>query len=124
MKMFNDDVPIYLQLRRHIEDLILDRVLSEEDSIPSLRVMAKDYRLNPITISNALSALVDEDILYKKRGLGIYVSQGARRKIIEARRGSFEEEELKPALKRARQLEIQQNDLIELIEEVYGGDHD
>ena len=63
MKIFNDDAPIYIQLRKHIEELILNRVLAEEDSIPSLRTMAKDYSLNPITIANALSALVDEGVL-------------------------------------------------------------
>ena len=124
MKIFNDDTPIYLQLRRHIEEQILDRALKEEDSIPSLRNMARDYSLNPITVANALSALVEEGILYKKRGLGFYVAQTARRMIIESRRQTFDTEVLTPALQKARQLEFTQDDLHQRIQNIYGGPSD
>ena len=124
MKIFNDDTPIYLQLRRHIEEQILDRALKEEDSIPSLRNMARDYSLNPITVANALSALVEEGILYKKRGLGFYVAQTARRMIIESRRQTFDTEVLTPALQKARQLEFTQDELNQRIQNIYGGPSD
>jgi DNA-binding transcriptional regulator YhcF (GntR family) len=124
MKIFNDDTPIYLQLRRHIEEQILDRALKEEDSIPSLRNMARDYSLNPITVANALSALVEEGILYKKRGLGFYVAHTARRMIIESRRQTFDTEVLTPALQKARQLEFTQDELNQRIQNIYGGPSD
>lgn len=124
MKMFNDETPIYLQLRKHIEELILDCVLKEEDGIPSLRVMARDYSINPITVANALSALVEEGILYKKRGLGMYVSPDARRRIIESRRHSFETEVLTPTLQKAKQLEFSADELHNKIKQIYGGPSD
>ena len=124
MKIFNDESPIYLQLRKHIEEKILEGALKEEDAIPSLRTMAKDYSLNPITVANALSALVEEAILYKKRGLGIYVAPGARRKIIESRRESFETEILEPALQKAKQLELTESELNDKIKKIYGGPRD
>lgn len=124
MKLFNEETPIYLQLRKHIEELILDQVLKEEDSIPSLRMMAKDYSLNPITISNALSALVDEGILYKKRGLGVYVAGDARRRIIDARREDFLRDQLEPCIERAKQLEITAKEITNRISDIYGGPSD
>ncbi|HNX37994.1 MAG TPA: GntR family transcriptional regulator [Candidatus Cloacimonadota bacterium] len=121
MKLFNEDSPIYIQLRKHIQELILNRVLQEEDAIPSLRVMARDYSLNPITVANAVGALVEEGILYKKRGVGIYVSPGAREHIISHRSETFVRETLEPALKMANQLEIPRERIDEIIESVYGG---
>ncbi len=124
MKIFNDDTPIYLQLRKHIEEQILDSALKEEDPIPSLRNMARDYSLNPITVANALSALVEEGILYKKRGLGFFVAQAARRRIIESQRQTFDTEVLTPALQKARQLEFGEDELHARIKQIYGGTSD
>lgn len=124
MKLFNDGSPIYLQLRKHIEERILSEILKAEDSIPSLRVMAQDYNLNPITIGNALSTLVEEGILYKKRGVGIFVSPGARQLIIQMRSQDFIVEKLKPTLRLAKQLELPKEQLIDFIETVYGGSND
>jgi GntR family transcriptional regulator len=121
MKLFNEDTPLYLQLRKHIEELILERALPEEAVIPSIRVMAKDYSLNPLTIANALGVLVDEGILYKKRGLGMYVSPDARKLIIEARSKDFVAEKLVPVLRKARQLEIPLEQISNTINEIYGG---
>jgi len=120
MKIFNDDSPIYMQLRRHIEELILNRILKEEDAIPSLRTMAKDYKLNPLTVSNAVGALVEEGILYKKRGIGIFVSPGSRTLIINKRSESFLTDTLEPALRTARQLEIPKRIITERLDALYG----
>lgn len=118
--MFKDDLPIYLQLRSHIEELILKRILAEEDAIPSLRVMAKDYGINPLTVSSAISLLVEEGILYRKRGIGIFVNRGARDLIINMRSKDFIVETLEPVLNAARQLEIPRQVLETKIIEVYG----
>jgi len=122
MKVFNTDTPIYLQLRRHIEERILSGHLKEDEAIPSIRTLARDYSINPLTVGNALGALMEEGILCKKRGVGIFVCPDARQKIIQTRRTSFIEEELKPALVMARQLELSKDAMQNLIMEIYGGE--
>jgi DNA-binding transcriptional regulator YhcF (GntR family) len=124
MKMFKEDSPIYLQLRKHIEELILSRVLGEEAMIPSLRTMARDYNLNPITVSNAIGALVEEGVLSKKRGIGVLVSPGARELIIRSRGASFVKETLDEALRGARSLEISKEIIIERLNAIYGENND
>jgi len=121
MKLFNDESPMYLQLRRHIEERILERYLRDDQAIPSLRIMARDYSLNPITVANALSALIEEGILYKKRGVGIFVAIGAREAIIKARGESFLSGELLPVLQKARQLEIPKDKVTDILDQTYGG---
>lgn len=121
MKIFNDEAPLYLQLRKHIEELILEKALSEEAAIPSIRTLAGDYKLNPVTVGNALSSLVEEGVLYKKRGVGIYVSPGARRLIITMRSQDFITEKLEPVLRKAQQLELPKAEIIKLTETIYGG---
>ncbi len=119
--MFNEDSPIYLQLRKHIEERILGGALRDEDAIPSLRIMAKDYKLNPITIGNAISALVELGVLYKKRGIGIFVSPGARERIIKMRSSDFIEEKLVPLIRLANQLEIPKQEIYKVTDTIYGG---
>lgn len=119
--MFNDEAPIYLQLRQHIEELILEKALQEDSAIPSIRNMARDYGLNPITVGNALSLLVEEGILYKKRGVGMFVSPDARQRIIETRGQDFLTEKLEPVIVNARQLEIPRKKITQIIERIYGG---
>jgi len=121
MKLFNEDSPVYLQLRRHIEERILNGHLKDEEAIPSIRIMAKDYSINPLTVGNALSALIDAGILYKKRGVGIFVSPGARQLIIKIRSNDFISEKLEPILRMAKQLEIAEETIITTISKIYGG---
>lgn len=121
MKLFNEATPIYLQLRLHIEERILSGILKDEEAIPSLRTMARDYNLNPITVGNAVSVLVDEGILTKKRGVGIFVAPKARQLIIGKRSKDFIAEKLEPTLKLARQLELPKQQLISIINNLYGG---
>lgn len=121
MKLFNEATPIYLQLRLHIEERILSGILKDEDPIPSLRIMARDYNLNPITVGNALSALVEEGILQKKRGVGIFVAPGAKDRIISNRGQDFITEKLEPTLKLAKQLQFPKQQIISIIDTLYGG---
>ena len=67
---FDESTPIYLQIKKEIENAIINKSIEEEEAIDSIRIMAKQYRLNPQTISNAISELLNEGILFKKRGLG------------------------------------------------------
>lgn len=123
MKVFNEDTPIYLQLRRQIEERILSGHLKEEEALPSIRIMARDYGINPLTVGNALGALMEEGILYKKRGVGIFVSPCAREMIIKMRSSDFIAEKLKPVLLLARQLELSRQSVEEILNEIYGGEN-
>jgi len=120
MKAFKDDIPIYLQLRQQIEEQILVRALKEDDRLKSLREMAAEYRINPITAGNAVNALVDEGILYHKRGIGIFVSPGARESIIASRKSNFVQETLVPTIRLAKGYEISREEIISKIKKVYG----
>lgn len=120
MNYFKADVPIYLQLRQEIEEQILDYVLREEDQIKSYRALAAEYRINPITVGNAINQLVAEGILYQKRGIGVFVAPSARKMIIRSRRQSFLEDTLEPALRLARSYEVPLEEIISKSKSIYG----
>lgn len=120
MNYFKADVPIYLQLRQEIEEQILEYVLKEEDQIKSYRALAAEYRINPITVGNAINQLVAEGVLYQKRGIGVFVAPDARETIIRSRRQSFLEDTLEPALKLARSYEIPLQEILHMSKSIYG----
>jgi GntR family transcriptional regulator len=86
---WNDSQPIYRQLRDRVVALILDGVLNEGDPLPSVRNVAAEYRLNPITVLKAYQELVDEQLVEKKRGRGMYINSGARKLLMRAEREKF-----------------------------------
>ncbi|HJU40012.1 MAG TPA: GntR family transcriptional regulator [Tahibacter sp.] len=94
---WNDNAPIYRQLRDRVVAMILDGALNEGDALPSVRQVAADFQLNPITVSKAYQELVDEQLVEKRRGLGMYVNEGARDALLRNERERFLREEW-PAL--------------------------
>jgi GntR family transcriptional regulator len=90
---WNDSQPIYRQLRDRVVALILDGVLKEGDPLPSVRNVAADYRINPITVLKAYQELVDEELVEKKRGLGMFVKAGAHDLLLAGERQKFLSEE-------------------------------
>jgi GntR family transcriptional regulator len=94
---WNDSTPIYRQLRDRVVAMILDGVLKQGDPLPSVRQVAGDFQINPITVSKAYQELVDENLVEKRRGLGMYVSDGAREALLKSERERFLREEW-PAL--------------------------
>jgi DNA-binding transcriptional regulator YhcF (GntR family) len=86
---WNDGQPIYRQLRDRVAEMILDRVLKEGDPLPSVRTVAAEYRVNPLTILKAYQQLVDEELVEKRRGLGMFVRTGARNLLLEGERQKF-----------------------------------
>src|SRR5216117_3883454 len=82
---WNDSQPIYRQLRDRVVAIILDSVLKEGDPLPSVRTVAADYRLNPLTVLKAYQELVDEGLVETRRGLGMFVKTDARNLLLEAR---------------------------------------
>ncbi len=90
---WNEDQPIYRQLRDRVVAMILEEVLTEGDALPSVRNVAAEYRLNPLTVLKGYQELVDEELVEKKRGRGMFVNEGARTKLLKAERQRFLEKE-------------------------------
>jgi DNA-binding transcriptional regulator YhcF (GntR family) len=93
MRQWNDDQPIYRQLRDRLVALILDGSLREGDVLPSVRTVAAECRLNPLTVMKAYQGLVDERVVEKRRGIGLYVGAGARVALLVGERERFLNEE-------------------------------
>src|SRR5881398_1300319 len=90
---WNDSQPIYRQLRDRVVHMILDGALNEGDPLPSVRNVAADYRLNPLTVLKAYQELVDGELVEKRRGLGMFVKTGARNLLLRGERQKFLSEE-------------------------------
>jgi GntR family transcriptional regulator len=86
---WNDNQPIYRQLRDRVVHMILDSVLKEGDPLPSVRNVAAEYRVNPLTVLKAYQELVDEELVEKRRGLGMFVKTGAHKLLLKGERQKF-----------------------------------
>ena len=95
---WNDTAPIYRQMRNRVVDMILDSIIGEGDPVPSVRVVAAEYRINPLTVLKAYQQLVDERLIEKRRGLGMFVTAGARDLLLQTERRRFLDEQW-PALR-------------------------
>ena len=90
---WNDSQPIYRQLRARVVDMILDGLIREGEALPSVRNVAAETRVNPLTVLKAYQQLVDEQLVEKRRGLGMFVSPGARNLLLQAEREKFLQEQ-------------------------------
>ena len=108
---WTNDQPIYQQVRDHVVSLIIDNVLKSGDPIPSVRQMAVEGGVNPLTVSKAYQELVDLNIVEKRRGLGMFITEGAKKELLKLEKTKFLDNEW-PNIKRAESLGI---DLIELL---------
>lgn len=117
----SSDKSIYVQIADSIENEILLGNLKEEDQAPSTNQFAKVYQINPATAGKGLNLLVEEGILYKKRGLGMFVAEGARKKILKKRQRVFFKEILPEIMTEAERLEITTKDIIDYIDDYRGG---
>ena len=109
---WNNKEPIYLQLRDRLVELIMDGVLLEGDALPSVRQISSEQRINPITVSKALQLLVDEELVEKKRGLGMYVVTGAKDKLSKRERVKFLELEWPQIAERIERLGLEADELL------------
>jgi len=107
---------IYLQISQSIEDDILNGIIAEEESVPSTNQLAKHYSINPATAAKGVSLLAEEGVIYKKRGIGMYVKTGAREIILNKRRQEFYESFI-ASLAKASGLGIAKSELIKIIKE-------
>jgi len=110
---WNDREPIYWQLKERTLAMILDGTLAEGDALPSVRTVASELLLNPITVSKSYQALVDEGLVEKRRGLGMFVCEGAFQQLIASERKKFLREEWPAMVERIRQLGIDVQALLE-----------
>ncbi len=117
--MFNSDLDIYIQIAQMVENDILTGLLREEEQAPSTNEFAKSYGINPATARKGLNILVDEGILYKKRGLGMFVSQGARTIVVKKRKKEFIDRELPRLVAEAKRLDLNLEELNRELSEVW-----
>jgi len=109
---WNDSQPIYWQLKERTVAMILDGTLSEGDALPSVRNVASEFQLNPITVSKSYQALVDDGLVEKRRGLGMFVCEGARKQLLASERSRFLEEEWPAMVSRIEQLGLDAEELL------------
>lgn len=114
---FNNQTPLFTQLAEGIEDAILADIYREEDQIPSTTEMALSYGINPATALKGVNLLVEEGVVFKKRGLGMFVSTGAKQKIHLKRKEAFLSLQISALLEEARKLNISREELISMIKE-------
>lgn len=113
--MFDSGRPIFEQIAEQLERQIIDGSLAEEAQVPSTNELAAFHAINPATAAKGINALVADQILYKKRGIGMFVSTGAREKLRGRRRDEFAREYIDPLLAQAARLGIDREHLIVLI---------
>jgi GntR family transcriptional regulator len=107
--------PIFLQIAEQIENDIISGLLPEEGQVPSTNEFASFYRINPATAGKGVALLVDSGILYKKRGIGMFVAEGARTRIVEQRRTQFRNDYIQPLVDEADKLGITREQLADMI---------
>jgi len=115
-KSFDDNSPLFLQIKERIEDQIINGALNEDEQVPSTTQIVQFYKINHITVSKGVNLLVDEGIVYKKRGVGMFINKGAKKMLIEKRKQNFLTHYMKPMLTEAKKLGIDLQALIEMIE--------
>ena len=109
---WDDNQPIYWQLRERTVAAILDGALKEGEPLPSVRQVAVDFRINPLTVSKAYQSLVDEGLVEKRRGVGMFVVEGARERLLASERERFLREDWPRIADRIESLGLSVDDLI------------
>lgn len=116
-ELLTQEKSIYLQIAEMIETDILRGILLEEERVPSTNELAKQYAINPATAAKGINILVEEHVLYKKRGIGMFVAEGAKENILERRRSTFYENYIRTLIKEAESIGLSREVLIAMIQE-------
>lgn len=111
----DENKPIYIQIKEHLEDSIINETIKTDERVPSTNEFAKYYKINPATAAKGINELVDEEILLKRRGVGMFVTENARELLIDKRKETFYEKYMLPLKDEARKLRITEGQLIEMI---------
>ena len=112
---FNDESPIYIQIANAIEDGILNGIYEEESQIPSTTEISLNYKINPATIRKGFDILVNEGVIYKKRGLGMFVVKGAKEILRIRRKNEFYDNYIVNLIEEAKRLKISKEEIINMI---------
>jgi len=115
-EMLTQEKSIYLQISEMIENDILRNIILEEERAPSINELVRLYTINPATATKGINILVEQGILYKKRGIGMFVTKGAKEKIMEKRKEEFYDNYIKKLLVEAARLGIGQDELLTMIQ--------
>ena len=115
-QLIDDSRPIFVQIAELIENDIIEGRLPEETQVPSTNQFASFYQINPATAAKGVNLLVDQGILYKKRGVGMFVTAGAHEKLMEKRREQFFEQYVATMIREAEKLGITEDQLIDMIQ--------
>ncbi len=113
--MLDEGAPLFFQIAERLSEEIAEGVLSEGERVPSTNELAAYYRINPATAAKGISVLIDEGLLEKRRGIGMFVAAGARTRLLAARRKQFAERYLEPLVAEASRLGIDPDELVGLI---------
>lgn len=111
----DDGRPIFLQIAEQVENQIIDGSLAEGAQVPSINEFAAFHRINPATALKGITRLVESGVLFKRRGIGMFVTQGARELLLSQRRAAFAAEYVQPLVLEARSLRLTTDQLIEII---------
>ncbi|GAA1748472.1 GntR family transcriptional regulator [Luedemannella helvata] len=115
--LVDDGRPLFLQIAEMIENSIIDGSLAEEAQVPSTNELAAFHRINPATAGKGVNQLVDDGTIYKRRGIGMFVTTGARAKLIARRRDQFAQQYVRPLLAEAEKLGLSVTDIKSLIDQ-------
>jgi DNA-binding transcriptional regulator YhcF (GntR family) len=113
--VIDEGKPLFLQIAEQVEDSIVDGTLAEEAQAPSTNELAAFYRINPATAAKGVAMLTDKGVLYKRRGIGMFVAEGARELLLGERRSAFADRYIDPLLAEARTLGLGHDDLAALL---------
>ena len=112
---FSSEIPIYIQIAQSIEDGILNGIFNEDEVIPSTTEISVKFKINPATVAKGFNLLVDEGIIYKRRGVGMFVSKGSKEVLMNKRKESFFNNYIVTLLDEAKKLNISIEDIIKMI---------
>ncbi|HPF18617.1 MAG: GntR family transcriptional regulator [Bacillota bacterium] len=116
IRYLNQERPIFLQIAEMLKDAILSGAYPEDAQIPSITEFSVAYNINPATALKGVTLLVEEGLLYKKRGLGMFVASGARQQLVAQRKEGFYRDYIEPMIREARHLEIGSVELQQMTE--------
>ncbi|GAB6929240.1 GntR family transcriptional regulator [Paenibacillus sp. JCM 10914] len=117
-----DSRPLFIQIKERIEDQIVNDQLHEGDQVPSTTQLSQFYKINHITVLKGINLLVESGLIYKKRGVGMFVADGAKQMLLQSRKNAFADDYVVPMLQEAGNLGLSNDELFEIINKLKGSD--
>lgn len=118
MSNLAENLPIYIRIIEGIKDAILNEDVKEDEQLPSTTKLSSEYSINILTVNKAMNKLVQEGLVYKKRGIGMFVKKGAKKQLIDERRKTFKERYIKATIIEAKRLEFTVEEIQQMVNEV------